>query len=111
MFFIGRCRVEYLYSTLFCALNFNLLDLLLMTKRKIVVAVTGASGAIYAKLLLEKLQQLSAQISEVAVVMSDNAKQVWKFELDNEDYENLPFKIYPKTDFMAPFPSGSARFD
>jgi 4-hydroxy-3-polyprenylbenzoate decarboxylase len=80
-------------------------------KRRIVVAITGASGAIYAKLLLEKLKQLSSQIDQVAVVMSDNAKQVWKFELDNEDYQNIPFKIYPKTDFMAPFASGSARFD
>jgi 4-hydroxy-3-polyprenylbenzoate decarboxylase len=82
-----------------------------MTKRKIVVAITGASGAIYAKLLLEKLQHLIGQIDEVAVVMSDNAKQVWKFELDNDDYEKLPYKIYSKYDFMAPFASGSARFD
>jgi len=82
-----------------------------MTKRKIVVAITGASGAIYAKLLLEKLHKLAGQIDEVAVVMSDNAKQVWQFELDNSDYGNLPYKIYPKNDFMAPFASGSARFD
>ncbi|HZX59935.1 MAG TPA: flavoprotein, partial [Mucilaginibacter sp.] len=80
-------------------------------KKRIVVAVTGASGAIYAKLLLEKLQQLSSQIDQVAVVMSDNAKQVWQFELDNEDYLKIPFKFYTKTDFMAPFASGSARFD
>lgn len=80
-------------------------------KKKIVVAITGASGSIYASLLLRKLQQLSEQIEEVAVVMSDNAKDVWKFELDNEDYKNLPFKVYPKTDFMAPFASGSAKFD
>src|ERR1700743_386429 len=82
-----------------------------MTKRKIVVAITGASGAIYARLLLQKLQQLNEQIAEVAIVMSDNAKQVWQFELDNTDYDKLPFKIYAKTDFMAPFASGSARFD
>ncbi len=80
-------------------------------KKRIVVAVTGASGAIYAKLLLEKLQQLSSQIDQVAVVMSDNAKQVWQFELDNGDYLKIPYKFYPKTDFMAPFASGSARFD
>ncbi|HTD98053.1 MAG TPA: UbiX family flavin prenyltransferase [Mucilaginibacter sp.] len=83
----------------------------MMTKKKIVIAITGASGSIYARLLLEKLQQLSGQISEVAVVMSDNAKQVWQFELDNTDYNNLPYKIYSKNDFMAPFASGSARFD
>jgi 4-hydroxy-3-polyprenylbenzoate decarboxylase len=80
-------------------------------KKKIVVAITGASGAIYAKLLLEKLQQLSSQISEVAVVMSDNAKEVWRIELDNEDYSNYPYKFYKKNDFMAPFASGSAKFD
>lgn len=80
-------------------------------KKKIVVAVTGASGSIYAKLLLNKLQLLSDQISEVAVVMSDNAKQVWQFELDDESYNDLPFKFYAKHDFMAPFASGSARFD
>ena len=82
-----------------------------MSKRKIVVAITGASGAIYARLLLQKLQQLSAQLAEVAIVMSDNAKQVWQFELDNTDYNELPYKIYAKNDFMAPFASGSARFD
>src|SRR5258708_28557875 len=83
----------------------------MMSKRKIVVAITGASGAVYTKLLLQKLQQLDDQIKEVAVVMSDNAKQVWQFELDNSDYDSLPYKIYPKHDFMAPFASGSARFD
>jgi 4-hydroxy-3-polyprenylbenzoate decarboxylase len=82
-----------------------------MIKKKIVVAITGASGAIYAKLLLEKLQQLSGQINEIALVMSDNAKQVWQFELDNNDFDNFPYKIYSKHDFMAPFASGSARFD
>jgi 4-hydroxy-3-polyprenylbenzoate decarboxylase len=80
-------------------------------KKKIVVAITGASGAIYARLLLDKLKQLNSQIEEVVIVMSDNAKQVWKFELDNEDYADYPYKFYAKNDFMAPFASGSARFD
>src|SRR6201991_3322071 len=80
-------------------------------KKKIVIAITGASGAIYAKLLLDKLQQLSDQIADVGIVMSDNARQVWQFELDNEDYNNYPFHFYDKTDFNAPFASGSARFD
>lgn len=80
-------------------------------KKKIVVAITGASGSIYAKLLLEKLQVLHEQITEVGVVMSDNARDVWKFELGDETYQNFPFKVYGKTDFMAPFASGSAKFD
>ena len=80
-------------------------------KRKIIVAITGASGSIYAKLLLEKLQDLIDQMTEVAVVMSDNAKEVWRFELDNEDYNNFPFKFFKKNDFIAPFASGSAKYD
>jgi len=80
-------------------------------KKKIVVAVTGASGAIYAKLLLDKLQQLSDQIEQVGIVMSDNARQVWRYELDNEAYKNYPFNFYEKTDFSAPFASGSAKYD
>jgi len=80
-------------------------------KKKIVVAITGASGAIYARLLLDKLQQLSEQVSQVGVVMSDNAKQVWEVELGNKDYTNYSFNFYAKNDFMAPFASGSAKFD
>ncbi len=80
-------------------------------KKKIVIAITGASGAIYAKLLLEKLKQLNSQVAEVGIVMSDNAKQVWQVELDNDDYKNYPYTFYEKSDFMAPFASGSAKFD
>lgn len=81
------------------------------SKRKIVVGITGASGSIYAKVLLDKLQKLSGQIEKVGVVMSDNAKDVWKFELDNEDYLNYDFDFYAKGDFFAPFASGSAQYD
>jgi flavin prenyltransferase len=82
-----------------------------MKKHKIIVAVTGASGAIYAKVLFDKLLLLKDQIEEVGVVMSDNAKFVWETELDNKNFENLPFTFYDKMDFMAPFASGSANFE
>ena len=80
------------------------------TKHKIIVAVTGASGSIYAKVLFDKLQKLSNQIEEIGVVMSDNAKFVWETELGNTDYKKLPYTFYEKQDFMAPFASGSANF-
>ncbi|MFD1255484.1 UbiX family flavin prenyltransferase [Mucilaginibacter terrae] len=80
-------------------------------KKKIVIAVTGASGSVYAKLLLQQLQKLQSQLAEVAIVMSANAKQVWQLELGEDSYKQLPFKFYDKNDFMAPFASGSARFD
>lgn len=79
--------------------------------KKIVVAVTGASGSIYAKVLFDQLIRLQDQINKVAVVMSDNAKEVWKYELQNDDYKNYPFDFYQKNDFFAPFASGSAKFD
>lgn len=78
---------------------------------KIVIAVTGASGSIYAKVLFDRLMQLKEQWLAVGVVMSDNAKMVWEYELGNRDFENYPFNFYAKNDFMAPFASGSGQFD
>jgi len=83
----------------------------MQNKKKIIVAVTGASGAIYAKVLLDNLLKLSDQIEKVGVVMSDNAKEVWRFELGNDDYNSYPFTFYPKMDFNAPFASGSAKYE
>lgn len=80
------------------------------SKLKLIVSVSGASGAIYAKVLFDRLVSLQEQLENVAVIMSDNAKDVWKFELGNEGYNNYPFKHYDKNDFMAPFASGSARY-
>jgi 4-hydroxy-3-polyprenylbenzoate decarboxylase len=78
---------------------------------KIAVAVTGASGAIYAKQLLERLEQLKEQVSEVALVWSGNAHTVWEYELENKAYLDHPFKSYANNDFMAPFASGSSSFE
>lgn len=80
-------------------------------KHKIIVSITGASGSIYAKVLLDKLLDLSAQIEQVGIVMSANAKDVWKHELGNEDYKNYPFTFYEPTNFYAPFASGSAKYN
>ncbi len=78
---------------------------------KIAVAITGASGAIYAKLLLDRLVQLKDQYEAVGVVMSKNAEEVWQTELGNDTYKNYPFRFYAKTDFTAPFASGSAQYN
>lgn len=81
-----------------------------MQKKKIVVAIGGSSGSIYAKVLLDKLVELSAQWTAVGVVMSTNAQFNWEYELGNRDFEQYPFDFYDKMDFMAPFASGSARY-
>ena len=101
-----------------------------MKKKKIVVAIGGSSGSIYAKVLLDKLKMLGNQIEAVGIVMSDNALLNWEYELgepfDIKKYENstekradtegslfqnTAFKFYQKMDFFAPFASGSAKYD
>jgi flavin prenyltransferase len=79
--------------------------------RKIIVAITGASGSIYASILIEKLLSIRSQWENVSIVMTNNARTVWKTELNNQSYEKLPLPMYNTDDFMAPFASGSARFD
>ena len=79
--------------------------------RKVVIAITGASGSIYADLLLKKLKTIENQWNELAIVFSDNAKEVWSTELGNNDFDNLNLPVYSKYDFSAPFASGSGKFD
>ena len=79
--------------------------------QKIVISVTGASGSVYAKLLIEKLQATKDQWDKVAVVMTENAKEVWRTELGNEEFKAIPFPVYSTTDFSAPFASGSGQFN
>jgi len=79
-------------------------------KQRVVVAVGGSSGSIYAKVLFDRLQEMHAQWDRVGVVMSDNARYNWELELGDQSYKDYPFDFYQKNDFMAPFASGSARY-
>lgn len=86
--------------------------------KKLVIGITGASGSIYARVLLDKLALLEEQVVKVGIVMSANAKYVWRYELGNDDYEAVGKAIeggrvsfYKKDDFTAPFASGSAGYD
>ena len=78
---------------------------------KLVVAITGSSGAIYAKVLLDRLLQLEGQWEKVGIVLSDNARINWQLELGEPDFTPYQkFDFYQKNDFMAPFASGSAKY-
>lgn len=79
--------------------------------RKIIVAITGASGSIYAKILLDKLFTIKDKWEELGIVMTENAKTVWKTELGNELYYEYKCKFYTQQDFFAPFASGSGNYD
>jgi 4-hydroxy-3-polyprenylbenzoate decarboxylase len=82
-----------------------------MRLQKIAVAITGASGSVYAQLLLKKLSLITEGIGEVSLVMSNNAKYVWKTEIGDESYNDFSFRYFEKSDFTAPFASGSAQYD
>ncbi len=83
----------------------------LISMRKIVIAVSGASGSIYARQLVDKLLLIRPQWESLALVMTTNAKLVWETELGNQSYKDLPLPVYGQQDFMAPFASGSGKFD
>ena len=75
-------------------------------KKKVIVAVTGASGSIYADRLFHYLHQM--EDVEVGVVFSKTARGNWKLELGKK--LEVPFKVYRANDFYAPFASGSAKY-
>jgi 4-hydroxy-3-polyprenylbenzoate decarboxylase len=79
--------------------------------RKILVAITGASGSIYAEQLISKLKNAKDQWDDLALVFSNNAKDVWKTERGNESYQGYGLPVYDKMDFNAPFASGSGQYD
>jgi flavin prenyltransferase len=77
---------------------------------KLVVAISGASGAPYAKRLLDFLAANAAQHGvSVDLVFTQTGKQVWKQEIGDEP--RYPFPIWKNQDFTAPFASGSAMYD
>jgi flavin prenyltransferase len=80
-------------------------------KKKIVVAVSGSSGAIYAKVLMDKLKAIQNQCDAIGIVLSENAYINWELEVGAFDSGLYPFDFYKKNDFNAPFASGSAKYD
>lgn len=81
------------------------------TDRKIILAITGASGSVYAKTLLEQLKDLNNPPIEIAVIFSDNAKSIWEYETGTKFKAIPPAKAYKNSDFYAPFASGSSNYD
>ncbi len=78
---------------------------------KIVVAVTGASGSLYARVLLDKLFAIREQWQELSIVLTENARTVWATELGNHEYSQYAARYFSQQDFHAPFASGSGRYN
>jgi flavin prenyltransferase len=79
--------------------------------RKIILAITGASGSVYARKLLEKLEQLKSPPEEIAVIFSDTAREIWESETGTKYVAEYPAKEYGNKTFYAPFASGTSLFD
>ena len=82
-----------------------------MKKQKIVIGVTGASGAIYAQSLIGKLSEIKEQIEDFGLIFSENAQKVRDFELETHCQSIYSEKIFDNKDFFAPFASGSSKYD
>ena len=79
--------------------------------RKIVLAITGASGTIYAYKLLGRLHEIQAPVKEIAVIFSDTGKQIWASEIGSEFHNEGAAKEYDNKSYFAPFASGSSQYD
>ena len=76
---------------------------------KIIVAITGASGAIYARQCLENLVA-NPTVERVALILSDNAEDVLRAEgVTLPASERL--ERFSNSDMWASVASGSARWD
>jgi 4-hydroxy-3-polyprenylbenzoate decarboxylase len=87
----------------------------MQARRQIVVGISGASGAPYARRLLELLTRPPhAEHVRLSVVLSSTAEQVWEHECGGHPRELLEARehkraqIYGGRDYAAPFASGSA---
>ena len=82
-------------------------------KKKYIIAISGASGSIYASTLLKFLAEKSFHLH---IIISSVAKQVWTYEM-NETWQDFIQKIGEKTtifvynnnDLSARIASGSFR--
>lgn len=79
--------------------------------RKIIIGVTGASGSVYARNLLDRLGSLKNPPAEIAVVFSETAKEIWEYEIGEKYKEIHPAKEYNNSNLFVPFASGSSDYD
>ncbi|MEQ1568614.1 MAG: UbiX family flavin prenyltransferase [Myxococcota bacterium] len=82
-----------------------------MSRRRVVIAVTGASGSPYAARVLGFLAAHAAELElDPHVVFTKFGRLVWGDEV-GVDPASYGFPTYAPSDMLAPFASGSAGFD
>lgn len=76
--------------------------------KKIAIAVSGASGSIYAQRLIDKLAMF--QDVQLAVVFSQQAPDVWNHELGTYPQLKGKAEVFDLHNYQAPFASGSSTY-
>lgn len=73
---------------------------------RLIVAITGASGVIYGRRLLEALKKLEI---ETHLIVTKTAEKVIEYELgaNKRDFERFANHIYDMDNLLAPITSGS----
>jgi 4-hydroxy-3-polyprenylbenzoate decarboxylase len=79
-------------------------------KKRIILAITGASGSLYAVQFLKLMQQIDVEIHGI---ISDAGRLVLQHELGltPDDLNECIVEWHAKDDFAAPMSSGSSKFD
>lgn len=76
---------------------------------KIVVGITGASGTIYARRLIERLKE--SELCEISVVFSAYGKDVAKYEGEYDSILGLGVALYEPDNMFCSLASGSSKID
>lgn len=79
-------------------------------KRNIIVAVTGASGSLYARLLCRKLAEANG-VGRIALIVTRNGLAVSTYEDDPAWMDDPRFTRYDNDDLFGAPASGSSSFD
>lgn len=77
--------------------------------QKIVIAITGASGAVYAMKLLQKMIRAGLN-RNAALIFSLQGAKVWEYELGSAPVSQEGFAIFSNDDLFAAPASGSAGY-
>ncbi|HPB03133.1 MAG TPA: UbiX family flavin prenyltransferase [Bacteroidales bacterium] len=76
---------------------------------KVIVAITGASGAVYGLELIKQLVALEC-IKDIAVIYSENGSKVWDFEKVMDIPVSKKITVFENNDMFACPASGSAGY-
>jgi flavin prenyltransferase len=80
--------------------------------KKIILAVTGASGSLYAQSFIRRVTEMTGEVEECTLIFSRYGKSVWEHELQQEpDYSQFPMiRTVDHTHMFDSVASGSSGY-